>query len=94
MLLYNSVSRLNSFWRSGWFPSSINISHRFRTAVDSDEQMVEYVANSIVYTPDSDSLLHQLAYTLEQPLSNYLIGPQCEFLLDDGTQSQLQCNQV
>ncbi|XP_072042048.1 uncharacterized protein [Amphiura filiformis] len=67
---------------------------RFRTVVDSEDQMVTYVQNSLVYIADSESLSHGLRVIISEPPSAIFESPWCEFLLDQGTGQQVQCNQL
>ena len=62
--------------------------------MDSEEQMVTYINNSTAYIPDTNILGHGLRAVLLEPPSTVLEGPDCDFLVDQGTKSQIQCNQV
>ena len=60
--------------------------------VDSDAQMLSYNTDSLVYDPDNTN--HGINAIDYQPDGTLDAAPDCEFILDEGTQTQLQCQQV
>ncbi|XP_038045401.1 uncharacterized protein LOC119719982 [Patiria miniata] len=73
-------------------PTQSALHIRFRTVVDEDDQMVSYENNSITYIPENVN--HGLNTVLYQPVGTLDASPPCNFVLDEGTQTQRQCQQT
>ncbi|XP_071793026.1 uncharacterized protein [Asterias amurensis] len=73
-------------------PTQSALHIRFRTVVDSDTQMLSYNTDSLVYDPDNTN--HGINAIDYQPDGTLDAAPDCEFKLDEGTQTQLQCQQT